>query len=138
MAEIFVCLWDKYHAEHAEHSSNNWRNGFVVTIKPNGSPWGRLEDPRVWIAEGNLISDWQPLGRFAMVLAPGVAVDYPQATEREARPSFFSEPEFVMTDEADQRVKWTRRRRWKIDTTGHPELTTDGISTFDPVWVRLW
>jgi len=136
MAEIFVCLWDKHRQDNAEHSNNNWRNGFVVTIKDDGSPWGRMEDPRVWLAEGNLIADWQPLGKFAIIRAPGT--DYLQAVVRESRPAFMSEPEFVMSDEADQRTKWTRRRRWKIDTSGHPELATDGISIFDPVWIRLW
>ncbi len=136
MAELFVCLWDKRRSDSAEQSSYNWRNGFVVTIKDDGSPWGRMEDPRVWIAQGNDLADWQPLGRFAIVLAPGVAADYPQAKEVDFRPSLFSEKEFIASDEEDQRVKWTRRRRWKMDTP--PELATDGIGTFTPTWTRLW
>ena len=140
MAEIFVCLWDKHWVSNAEHGNNNWREGMVVTIKDDGSPWGRAEDPRVWTGEGNNIGDWQPLGLFAMILAPGVAADYPQAMIPEMRPSLFSEPEFLAPDEADKRRKITRRKRWKVDLTDaqRTTLATTGIDTFTPIWRRLW
>ena len=127
MAEFSVNLWEKRKGL-AEQANNNWRSGFIVQVQDDGLPWGFDQDPRVWIGMGNTIETWSGLGKRAIIIAPGVVADYPQSMEREFRPSFMSEPEFIKEDEADKLIKWTRRKRWKVGALPS-DLYTLGIAT---------
>lgn len=52
MAEILIRITDQ------GPDLNAFRDGDPIVVKDDGWVWGRCEDLRVWVAEGNLAADW--------------------------------------------------------------------------------
>lgn len=98
-----------------------YADGDVVTVRPDGHVWGRMESLAVWLAEGRARADWP--GGFAVVTIPDLPDNEARGLAEETKGA-----EGVMTRRRSRKLDYASLER-REPGSGRDTLNTEGRIT---------
>ena len=83
----------------------DWDQGDIVAIEDDGHPWGRKEDKRVWLAQGNSAEAWTQT--LVVLKVTGITTDDLRATG-------ILVPRKEVVDQDGEGPQTTGKRLWEV------------------------